>query len=288
MPIDKDKGPGGIDSSYGRRLTLATRAFDTLQKYGEGFVEGITTGAPTGSGGGSGFTLNPSTGFAETEVDGSTFLALPKQGPNARANVNLRTGTFSQLATLVGGAGEVAVCTDQNALFVYDGVSAGGNVYRQPSQIGVAAAQLVFPESTAAAERIVADSTTLEFYTQGVLSQAANPSTPEIALNLPSGIGATLLRVEGRQYRAVQHNVIPSTIDEMDALNIEYNLSVTGGEWVSIDSLYYDASREISYGVCSVALQENFKRIRLTLTPQATSPSYCISDLQIYVYTKVL
>lgn len=50
MPIDKDKGPGGVDSSYGRRTTLATRAFNTNAKYGEGFVEGATSGQAVGGG----------------------------------------------------------------------------------------------------------------------------------------------------------------------------------------------------------------------------------------------
>jgi hypothetical protein len=51
MPIDKDKGPGGIDSSYGRRTTLATRAFKTSSRYGESFVEGVSTGESLLNGG---------------------------------------------------------------------------------------------------------------------------------------------------------------------------------------------------------------------------------------------
>lgn len=99
------------------------------------FVAGAlkTIGASPVSGGGAGFVKNESTGFAETTVGAETFVALPVEGDNAKANVNHRTGTLAQLKTLVGGDGEIAVATDADAIVVYDGVTAGGVTFYKPT-----------------------------------------------------------------------------------------------------------------------------------------------------------
>ena len=49
MPIETDKGPGGVDASYGPRETMEDRAFDPLQQYGKGYKIGLD-GPITGSG----------------------------------------------------------------------------------------------------------------------------------------------------------------------------------------------------------------------------------------------
>lgn len=97
--------------------------------------------------GGAGFTYNVTTGFAETSVGSATFLALPKDGNNARANINVRTGTFAALSTLVGGNGEIAKCTDQEALFAYDGTTPGGVVFRPDFTKGVSCAVIISEEA---------------------------------------------------------------------------------------------------------------------------------------------
>lgn len=124
MPIDTNKGPGGVDSSYGRRTTLASRNFSTSEKYGDVFgseTEGATAGLP--------FVKNLSTGLAEANIGSDTFAALPVSSGNVNAKVNHRTGTLASLKTLVGGNGEVAVATDRDALVVYDGSVIGGRTY---------------------------------------------------------------------------------------------------------------------------------------------------------------
>ena len=49
MPIETEKGPGGVDASYGPRETMEDRAFDPLQQYGKGYKIGLD-GPITGSG----------------------------------------------------------------------------------------------------------------------------------------------------------------------------------------------------------------------------------------------
>lgn len=68
-------------------------------------------------GGGSGFTKNPTTGLAETEVGAETFVALPTDASgNAKAIVIGRSGTLAGLVALTANEGEVAVATDEPAL----------------------------------------------------------------------------------------------------------------------------------------------------------------------------
>lgn len=39
MPIEIDKGPGGVDAAYGKRTTLPTRSYDVTKVYGDTFRE---------------------------------------------------------------------------------------------------------------------------------------------------------------------------------------------------------------------------------------------------------
>lgn len=91
-----------------------------------------TNGAPTGSlitpggqpVGGSGFTLNPTTGLAETDVGGDTFVALPTnvQG-QAVGEIGHRRNTLANLLTLAGVPGEISVPTDAAGVVIHNGVA---------------------------------------------------------------------------------------------------------------------------------------------------------------------
>lgn len=77
MPIEIDKGPGGVDAAYGKRTTLPTRNYDVTKVYGDTFREdgdgpvnhivkedengnvGIGTATPVGSLNVSGTSANP-------------------------------------------------------------------------------------------------------------------------------------------------------------------------------------------------------------------------------------
>lgn len=39
MPIENDKGPGGVDAAYGKRTTLPARSYDVTKRYGDTFRE---------------------------------------------------------------------------------------------------------------------------------------------------------------------------------------------------------------------------------------------------------
>lgn len=71
---------------------------------------------------GAGFTKNATTGMAETDVGGETFVALPK-GTNGEAR-GIYVGRTGTLASLIGqtesaNENEIAVATDQPALVRY-------------------------------------------------------------------------------------------------------------------------------------------------------------------------
>lgn len=82
----------------------------------DGNAERDTDGRQDG-GGASGFTKNATTGLAETEVEGETFVSLPTDvNGNAKAIVIGRSGTLAGLVALTANEGEVAVATDEPAL----------------------------------------------------------------------------------------------------------------------------------------------------------------------------
>lgn len=73
---------------------------------------------------GGGFTLNPTTGLAETTVDGDVFVALPTN-PSGQAvgEIGHRQNTLANLLTLAGVAGEISVPTDNVGVVLHNGVA---------------------------------------------------------------------------------------------------------------------------------------------------------------------
>lgn len=76
-----------------------------------------------------GFKQNPTTGFAETIVDGKKYLALPSDSNgNAKANFSQRTDTLANLLTLAGLPGEISRPTDYQGVVCHTG-QVGGAYY---------------------------------------------------------------------------------------------------------------------------------------------------------------
>jgi len=159
-----DFADAGIVAYLAARKVVSTRASDVAAAIAGGAVSIAHTRGVSLTGGG-GFTKNVATGFAETTVGPETFLAIPKAGNNARANINVRTGTFAALSTLVGGNGEIAKCTDQEALFAYDGTTPGGVVFRPDFTKGLLCAVFIADDvsSGGVAKNMSTDTGTAQF-----------------------------------------------------------------------------------------------------------------------------
>lgn len=123
MPIENDKGPGGVDASYGPRGTLQSRVYDSAQKYGDTFREG-----GDGPAGGSG-SIEASSGLLINTVEGQDFAQIPVGPAPERpiyANVVMRSGNYSAISALSGAANEVGVISDQRGLILFNGTPGGG------------------------------------------------------------------------------------------------------------------------------------------------------------------
>lgn len=98
----------------------------------------VVAGDPTPSVGASGFTLNATTGLAETEVEGETFVSLPTDlNGNAKAIVIGRSATLAGLVALTANEGEVAVATDEPALVRFGATQPGNAVFTNEVVINV-------------------------------------------------------------------------------------------------------------------------------------------------------
>lgn len=73
---------------------------------------------------GGGFTLNPTTGLAETDVGGDAFVALPTNAQGqAVGEIGHRRNTLANLLTLAGVPGEISVPTDNVGVVLHNGVA---------------------------------------------------------------------------------------------------------------------------------------------------------------------
>ena len=80
---------------------------------------------------------NATTGLPELLGPDGTYAALPLDANgNATANINHRTGLLDSLLGLPGGAGEIGVATDIDALVVYSGVTGEAVPFYRNGHIG--------------------------------------------------------------------------------------------------------------------------------------------------------
>lgn len=83
---------------------------------------------------------DPSTGQTVlVGADGAVYAAMPLVGGNVVANVNLRTGLFSSLIDLSGGASEVSRPSDVDVLILHNGNPNQAKTIYRTGQIGTIA-----------------------------------------------------------------------------------------------------------------------------------------------------
>lgn len=122
IKYDNSVGPMIVDDQSGKVLGYVDA--QGAKRYLDGREMPDSEGGGGQPVGGSGFTLNPTTGLAETDVGGDAFVALPTNAQGqAVGEIGHRRNTLANLLTLAGVPGEISVPTDADGVVIHNGVA---------------------------------------------------------------------------------------------------------------------------------------------------------------------